>query len=130
MQFVPCTEDYWEFVRQLRTDPRVAHRFRPATITQEQQRNYMATRWHLYFIVLVDSAPAGYIGCVDGSIRVCTHPDFQRQGLARFMIENMLKKFPDALAAVKLDNEASRNLFETCGFVPSYTVYTRPQTGD
>jgi GNAT superfamily N-acetyltransferase len=129
MKFVPCTEEYWEFVRTLRTDARVEHRFnqQQVTITKEQQRKYMIAHWQEYFIALVDLAPAGYAGCVDGCIRVCTHPDFQRRGVASFMIEHLMTKFPTAFATIRIDNEASRKLFEACGFVPTFIVYDRPR---
>jgi len=130
MKFVPCTEEYWEFVRTLRTDARVAHRFSQVEITTEQQRKYMTAHWREYFIALANSAPAGYAGCVDGGIRICTHPDFQRRGVASFMMEHMIVKFPNAFATIKLDNEASRKLFEACGFIPTYTVYERPHEQD
>ena len=43
MELVPCTEPYWEFVRLLRMDERVAHGFiDKADITPEQQKRYMA----------------------------------------------------------------------------------------
>src|SRR2546423_832604 len=63
----PCTEEYWEFVRVLRTDQRVLHGFlSQAGITPEQQRTYMQAHWQQYFIALVDGQPAGFVGSVDG----------------------------------------------------------------
>jgi hypothetical protein len=79
MRLVPCTQEYWEFVRQLRTNPKTEHGFiQKAEISPEQQKVYMASHWQEYFIALVDDQPAGFCGSVNNDIRVCTHPDRQR----------------------------------------------------
>src|SRR5690349_18093136 len=72
-----CTEQYWDFIRVLRSDPRVRHGFiTEANIAPEQQQNYMQDHWRKYFIALVNGKPAGFVGCVEGDIRICTHPDY------------------------------------------------------
>jgi len=38
------------------------------------------------------------------------------------MVEGFIKKFPDSFAKVKIDNEASRKLFESCGFKKKYYI--------
>ena len=76
-------------------------------ITPEQQRRYMQAHWQEYFIGLVNGQPAGYVGSVDGDIRVCTHPDYQRQGVAAFMIAELMRRFPRSFAKIKIGNEAS-----------------------
>lgn len=124
LTLVPCSEAYWEFVRKLRTDPRVADSFiQRADITPEQQKSYMAKHSGDYFICLLDGAPAGYVGSIDNDIRVCTHPDFQHKGVGVFMVNEIMKIFPDSFAKVKLGNEPSKRLFEKCGFVPVYVIY-------
>lgn len=122
--FVPCTEPYWEFVRQLRTDPRVLDGFvETSGITRKQQKSYMAKHWQEHFICLLDGKPVGYIGSIDKDIRVCTHPDFQGRGAGVFMVKELMKRFPDSHAKVKLRNESSKRLFEKCGFVPMHIIY-------
>ena len=123
----PCTEEYWEFVRALRTDPRVLHGFvQQSYITPEQQRKYMQAHWHEYFIALVNGKPAGFVGSVDGAIRVCTHPDYQGQGVGAFMVGELVRHFPRSFAKIKIDNEASKRLFSACGFTPSFVIYEKP----
>jgi GNAT superfamily N-acetyltransferase len=124
LTLIPCTEPYWEFVRELRMNPRVADGFtQRARITPKQQRSYMAKHWREHFICLLDGKPAGYIGSIDKDIRVCTHPDFQRKGVGIFMLKELVKIFPDSFAKIKLGNKSSKRLFEKCGFVPMYTIY-------
>lgn len=127
MKLVACTEPYWDFVRQLRTDSRVAAGFvQQATISPQQQIAYMTSHWHEYFICLYDDAPAGYVGCVDNDIRVCTHPDYQGTGAGSFMIREIARRFPHGIAKVKIANEPSHRLFVSCGFEPAYIVYKPP----
>jgi RimJ/RimL family protein N-acetyltransferase len=123
----PCTEVYWEFVRALRTDPRVLHGFiQQADITPEQQRKYMQAHWQEYFVALWDGQPVGFVGSVDGDIRVCTHPDYQGRGVGTFMVRELMQRFPDAFAKIKINNEASKRLFTACGFAPSFVIYEKP----
>jgi GNAT superfamily N-acetyltransferase len=124
MKLVPCTEPYWNFVRTLRMDERVADGFiQRANITPEQQREYMATHWTNFFIALIDDVPAGFVGCVDGDIRLCTHPDFQRSGIGIFLMREIMKRFPTALAKVKIENKASQRTMEASGLRARYVVY-------
>lgn len=62
----------------------------------------------------------GYIGVIDYDIRVATHPDFQGMGVASFMLNEVMKIHPKAVAKVKIENEASLRLFEKCGFKKRY----------
>jgi ribosomal protein S18 acetylase RimI-like enzyme len=105
-------------------DERVAHGFiQKANITPEQQKEYMAVHWSEYFIALVDDAPAGFVGCVDGDIRICTHPDFQRRGVGRFLMREIMKRFPEAVAKVRTENEASQRMMEASGLAARYIIY-------
>jgi GNAT superfamily N-acetyltransferase len=124
MKLVPCTEPYWDFVRTLRMDERVAHGFiEKENITPEQQNKYMALHWTVFFIALVDDVPGGFVGCVDGDIRICTHPDFQRRGVGLFLMREIMKRFPTALAKVKIENKASQTMMEASGLTVRYVVY-------
>jgi L-amino acid N-acyltransferase YncA len=117
MELVECTEQYWEFVRELRMDERVIDGFLKTTpITKEQQANYMSSNSQHYRIALVNRKPAGYVGVLNDDIRVCTHPDFQGLGVAKFMINECMNIWPTAYAKVKHGNEASSKLFLSCGF--------------
>src|SRR5258708_33574923 len=124
MILVPCTEPYWEFVRTLRMDKRVEHGFiEKADITSEQQKKYMAAHWTKFFIGLVDEVPAGFVGCINGDIRICTHPDFQRRGVGAFLMREIMKRFPTATAKVKIENKASQRMMEASGLTSRYIIY-------
>ena len=70
-----------------------------------------------YIVATLDGLPAGYAGVIDGDIRVCTHPDFQGNGVGRALIQEIASRFPGSTARIKPRNEPSRRLFEACGFV-------------
>lgn len=126
MELKKCTDEYWEFVRLLRNDPRVQSGFiQKSEISAEQQINYMKNNCWYYRICLVDNKPAGYVGVIDRDIRICTHPDFQKLGVAKFMLNEIMKIWPDAFGKVKLENDASRMLFKSCGFKEKYVIYER-----
>ena len=126
MELVNCTEEYWEFVRLLRMDERVVNGFiQTSEITPSQQIAYMTKYAEHYRIALVDGIPAGFVGVIDDDIRVCTHPDFQKIGLGKFMITECMKIWPTAFAKVKLDNLASIKLFESCGFTKKFYILTK-----
>jgi hypothetical protein len=117
MELVECTKEYWEFVRLLRTDERVVDGFvENVQITQPQQQSYMEKYSDCYRIALFNGAPAGFVGVIDDDIRVCTHPNFQGNGLGKFMIDECMKIWPTAYAKVKLGNIASDKLFLSVGF--------------
>jgi len=117
MELVKCEKQYWEFVRKLRNDERVQEGFiESAFITKEQQEIYMCANSPLYRILLVKGEPAGYVGVVKDDIRICTHPDYQGKGYGKYMINEILKEYPEAFAKIKIENEASLGLFKSCGF--------------
>ena len=118
LKLVSCTEEYWEFVRLLRTNPANQEGFfTQAIITLEQQKEFMIHNWSKYKICLANDEPAGYVGLLNGhEITYCVHPDFHNKGIGTFMIENFSKPFSSVDAFVKVDNIASQKVFEKLGW--------------
>ena len=85
----------------------------------------MQTHCKDYYIALEDGHPVGWVGEINRDIRVATHAAHQKKGIAKFMINELMKLHPDAFAKVKLDNEASVRLFESCGFKKKYYLLER-----
>lgn len=113
---------YWDFIRELRSDDRVQDGFiQKVKITKEQQASYMEKHNDDYWICLCDGYPAGFVGNIDGDIRVAVHPMFQRKGVGKFMINELMKK-NNGHAKIKIDNEASLALFRSCGFKDKYII--------
>jgi GNAT superfamily N-acetyltransferase len=126
MELVNCTPEYWEFIRKLRTDPRVVSGFiENVDITPEMQQKYMEKYSNNYRIALIEKVPCGFIGVIDNDIRVCTHPDYQGKGVGKFMVEKCLELWPKSFAKVKIDNFASLKLFESCGFTKKFFILSK-----
>lgn len=120
---VPNNKKYWEFIRDLRNHSDVKKGFiNQKHISLHEHTEFMKKYGHLFYICLVTDTPVGYVGVIDGDIRVATHPDFQGKGIGKFMIEEIMIKFPDSYAKIKVDNDASLKLFKSCGFEKKYYI--------
>ena len=124
LKLIPNKKDYWEFIRLLRADERVQAGFIQNTlkISQEEQKNYMEKYNDNYYICLSDDNPCGFIGEIDGDIRVCTHPDYQGKGVGSFMIKELTTLRPNIYAKVKMDNISSVKAFEKAGYEKKYYI--------
>jgi hypothetical protein len=110
-------------MRVLRNNPEVQGGFiEVVNITPDQQERYMQKYQSNYFICLCDEKPAGYIGEIDGDIRIATDPAFQRCGVGLFMVKEFSQRHPGCFAKVKIDNEASLKLFLKAGFKKRYYI--------
>ena len=126
IKLVNCSNEYWEFIRTLRNDKRVLDGFIKSTyITKEMQEKYMQNYSKFYRVALLDSYPCGYVGVIEDDIRICTHPDFQGRGIGKFMLKEIMKIFPTSYGKVKIDNEASKNLFLSVGFKEEFIIFTK-----
>ena len=123
MELVLNESKYWDFIRELRNTEGVKEGFiNQAHITPEMHNGFMKKWGDNFYICIIDTKPAGYVGVIDNDIRVATHPYFQGVGVGTFMINEIMKLFPDAFAKVKLENEASIRLFKKCGFKEKYYI--------
>jgi ribosomal protein S18 acetylase RimI-like enzyme len=116
---IPNSEEHWEFIRNLRNDPKVKDGFvNQDHITVEQQVEYMKKYNDNYYLCLdiEREEVVGYIGQIDGDIRLAVSPDKQGLGYGRLMLEMFMKLHPFAHAKVKLGNFRSMDLFERNGF--------------
>ena len=111
MVIVDCREEYWEFVRKLRNNPEVTDGFIEKTyITPEMQQRYMQRYSKHYLIALIENEPAGYAGVIEDDIRVCVHPDYQKRGVGKLLITEIMRAYPNAYAKVKVTNEQRNNV--------------------
>ena len=78
-----------------------------------------------YYIALCENEFAGYVGSIDGDIRVATVPKFQGLGIGKYMINKIMNNFPESYAKIKIENESSLALFNSCGFKTKYYILER-----
>jgi ribosomal protein S18 acetylase RimI-like enzyme len=123
-ELVEISSEFFEFVRRLRTDPRNADSFiNNNEITLQNQIDYMEQHLKDYFICLSQQTPVGFIGVVQGDIRLAVDHDFRNRGVATFMVNEISKLFPGASAKIKTSNVASIALFESVGFKRQFYIY-------
>ena len=124
VEVVDNSPEYYDFIRVLRSDPRVQAGFikqrSKSDITPEEQNKYMSKYSDKYVVALYNGEPAGFAGSLDRDIRVCVHPDYHKKGIGKALIQELMVRFPNSFAKVKIENEASRALFESCGFKVKY----------
>ncbi len=126
IEVVENTNEYWEFIRTLRNDSRVQPGFiEQVHISREAQSLYMSKNEKYYIVALYDGNPAGYAGSINSDIRVCVHPDFQKLGIGVRLINEIMDRFPGSYARVKIQNEASKALFNKCGFNEKFWIMER-----
>ena len=122
-QLVQNEEKYWNFIRSLRNDSRVKKGFiNQKHIEPREHFFFMEKHGQKFHICLDNGIPVGYIGVIEDDIRVATHPDYQGRGIAKFMVNQLMERYPTSIAKVKIENEASLRLFESCGFKRKYFI--------
>ena len=123
MELVKCTQEYWEDVRSLRNMDGVRQGFiQQQEISFHNHIEYMKKNSKFFYICVDKGEFLGYTGVIEHDIRVATHPKHQKKGVAKFMINEIMKIHPNALAKVKLENQASLKLFESCGFKKKFYI--------
>ena len=127
MELVECSNlpgDHWYSILHIRNENR--HGFgNDDLIHIAAHYRYMFDNFKNYLLCVEDGNVIGFIGHVNNDIRIATRKSHQNKGVGKFMGEGFMRKFPDSFAKVKIDNEASRKLFERCGFKKKYYVLQR-----
>ena len=123
MELVKNNYIYWEFIRNLRNMDGVRQGFiNQDIISQQEHEAYMKKNSNFFWVCIDKAVPIGYTGVIENDIRVATHPDHQGKGVGSFMINEIMKINPNAFAKVKLENQSSLKLFESCGFKKKYYI--------
>ncbi len=131
MQLVKNSPVYWDFIRDVRFDPANVSGFvENKPVTPEQQEKYMQKHEHNYWVCLIKDEPVGFVGIVDGDIRIAVCPKHQEKGIGSFMLREILKMDKPHTAKILLKNTRSLILFLKSGYIPYKTdnvfIYLKP----
>lgn len=128
LKFVDNEPKYFEFIRLMRLHPENISGFiNQNYISAKDQIDYMEKYAQFFKICLLNDEPVGFVGVIENDIRVATKPEHKNLGIGKFMINEMMKIYPDALAKIKLGNTASVKLFESCGFSTEFIIMKKNQ---
>ena len=124
MELIKCNNlpgAHWDAILEIRNENREG--FGDSSMIRSGAHcKYMFNHFSNYLLCVEDDEVLGFIGHVNNDIRLATQKTYQKKGIGKFMVEGFMKKYPEALAKVKLDNEASLKLFERCGFNKKYYI--------
>ena len=126
MELVKNEYIYWEDIRLLRNMDGVRQGFiKQNLISKEDHESYMKKNSDFFWICLDKGRFIGYTGVIENDIRIAVNPVHHGKGVGKFMINEIMKNNPHAFAKVKLENNASLRLFESCGFKRKYYIMER-----
>jgi len=124
MELIKCSNlpgVHWDAILEIRNENREG--FGDSSMIRSGAHcKYMFNHFSNYLLCVENDEVLGFIGHVNNDIRLATQKTYQKKGIGKFMVEGFMKKYPEALAKVKLDNEASLKLFERCGFDKKYYI--------
>ena len=137
MKLIDNSPEHWFFIKKLRYHPENISGFVMSLVpTNYEQTAYMSEHNDDYKICLnEDGESVGFIGDVDGDIRLAVSPDHKGKGIGKFMLSEYVKISPHATAKVKHGNISSLRTFLSCGFVVSkadtkFSYLTRVESGN
>ena len=124
MELIECNNlpgAHWDAILEIRNENREG--FGDSSMIRSGAHcKYMFNHFSNYLLCVENDEVLGFIGHVNNDIRLATQKTYQKKGIGKFMVEGFMKKYPEALAKVKLDNEDSLKLFERCGFNKKYYI--------
>lgn len=121
-----CGPQYWESIFNIRNQPSNVDKFGTKIKDLQTHYRYMATKWDQYYVCLKSENVVGFIGIDNEDLRLCVDENHKRQGIGRFMIEELHNVCSDFLlqysVKVKVDNLESLKFFESLGFRKKYYI--------
>jgi len=119
MQLIPLTEEYLEFLLEVRNDESTRKFLENDSVfTIDQCRNWFSTLKNPWYIIIVDDNPVGYLRTNGTDIGCDIHPNYRRKGYAKMAYLKLLENMDIATLWVFDDNFA-KDLYLKIGFLPT-----------
>jgi len=124
MELIKCSNlpgTHWDAILEIRNENREG--FGDSSMIHSGAHcKYMFKNFSNYLLCIERNEVLGFIGHVNNDIRLATKKVHQKKGIGKFMVVGFMEKYSQSFAKIKLDNEASLNLFESCGFKKKYYI--------
>lgn len=109
--------EHYEAIRLIRNDNREAF-WCTEEIDSETHEKFMKLHFKTYRVALHEGEVVGFVGHVEGDLRISCVLSQQGTGLAHFMYSAFLEEFPFVTVRVKKSNVRSLNFFKKLGYKP------------
>lgn len=127
LKLVECNEKYWKDIWEIRNFDKQGF-VDQKDIPIENHFEFMKKHCSSYRVCLKNNEFAGFIGLVNNDLRIAVGKNFKRKGIGKFMLNEFSNSFEINEAKVKIDNEASQKLFESCGYKKQFIIYSKNET--
>ena len=125
---VKNSKGYWRFIKDLREMKGVSQGFiSQSEITDADHTAFMEKHSEHYHICLLKKKPIGFIGLVNGDLRLAVLPEHQGKGAGHFMLQKYLELYDNISTKIKPENTKSLELFKRNGFSIKYLALERHQ---
>lgn len=121
LKMVKNEKKYWKFILKIRNENKKFFQ-NTKKIKYQEHCNFMKNNGEKYKICLLKNKPVGFIGCINGDIRICVDKKNQKMGIGKFMMEKFLNKKRKYKTLIRCENIASLKLFEKFGFSHKYII--------
>ncbi len=127
LEMVPNFSKYWYFIRDVRFHPRNLYGYvYNNPVSDDQQWEYMKGHHMNYWVCIADGEPAGFVGIIEGDLRIGVHPNYQRKGIGTFMMRQFIKRRTENFTVrVKVNNEISLAFFRGLEYVPEFVLLNK-----
>jgi len=124
LKLVNCDRMFWIDILEIRNKEKKCF-INQKEVQIKDHFNYMLHNSKFYEVCVADNIFAGFVGLVNGDIRIGVSNKFKRKGIGKFMLQNFKKFEQIKQVKIKVDNEASIKLFESLGFKKNLYIMAR-----
>jgi|LakMenEpi12Oct12_1017442.scaffolds.fasta_scaffold02023_3 ribosomal protein S18 acetylase RimI-like enzyme len=127
LKLIECNQNYWKNIWEIRNFDKQGF-IDQKEIPIEEHFEFMKKHNSNYKICLKNNEFVGFIGLVNNDLRIAVSKEFKRKGIGKFMVNEFCKNLKINEIKVKIDNDASQKLFESCGYKKEFLIYSKNET--
>tara|TARA_B100001939_G_C16883414_1_gene591973 strand:+ start:842 stop:1231 length:390 start_codon:yes stop_codon:yes gene_type:complete len=124
MDLEKCHKKHWRRILEIRNLVRKSF-INSSIISYETHTAFMEKNHESYIVAIRYGEVVGFAGVVDNDVRVAVDPKYQKRGIGKKLLNEIVSIFPNCEAKIDLQNKASLSLFESCGFSKKYFLLNK-----